>query len=118
MPYLNNLLSQYECLLAICRFVSSADIVHLAATCKQNHASIAASEETYKRLKKNAVCDGKGILAQSRVFGLHDHTFGVLELCRDRPEVKVRDWDCQEVKVRPCTGCGANVCNVSTCIVP
>jgi hypothetical protein len=27
--------------------------------------------------------------------------------------VTVRDWDCQEVKVRPCTDCGVNVCNVS-----
>jgi hypothetical protein len=113
MPYLNDLLSQYECLLAICRFVSSADIAHLAATCKQNRASITTSEITHRRLKKNAICDGKGVLAQSRVFGHHDHTFGVLELCEDRPEVTVRDWDCQEVKVRPCTDCGVNVCNVS-----
>jgi hypothetical protein len=40
MPYLNNNLSRYECLLAICQFVSSADIIHLAATCKENKTSI------------------------------------------------------------------------------
>jgi hypothetical protein len=73
MPYLNDLLSQYECLLAICRFVSSADIAHLAATCKENHASITAGELTYNRLKKDAICDGKGIVAhgpQSAGVGL------------------------------------------------
>jgi hypothetical protein len=25
----------------------------------------------------------------------------------------VKDWECQEVKARPCTECGAHVCNVS-----
>jgi hypothetical protein len=67
MPYLNNLLSQYECLLAICRFVSSADIVHLAATYKENHATITGSEVTHNHPKKNVICDGKGIEAHSRI---------------------------------------------------
>ena len=107
MPYLNDLLSQYECLLAICRFVYSADIAHLAATCKQNRASVTAGEITHRRLKKNAICDGKGILSQARIFGLHSPGLA------HRSGAKVKDRDCQGVKVQPCVDCGANVCDVS-----
>jgi hypothetical protein len=104
MPYLNDLLSQYECLLAICRFVSSADIIHLAATCKENKTSITGSDLTYNRLKKNAVCDGKGIIAQKRVFGLHGRDHKVQQ---SEP-----DWQCLGVHSKPCSDCGAQVCDV------
>lgn len=107
MPYLNDLLSQYECLLAICRYVSSADIVHLAATCKENKLSITASEVTHNRLKENAVCDGKGIVAQMRVFGHHG---------RDR-KVQKWEWHCLGADSKPCSGCSAQVCNVRN-VVP
>jgi hypothetical protein len=103
MPYLNDLLSHYECLLAICNDLSSADIIHLATTCKENQTSITASKQTYKRLKKNACCDGKGIVAQARVFGHH----GGHDL--SEPE-----WECLGADAKPCTDCGAQVCNVCT----
>lgn len=105
MPYLNDLLSQYECLLAICNHLSSAVIVHVATTCKENQASITASEKTHKRLKKNACCDGKGIVAQARIFGHH----GGRHLTK--PE-----WECLGAYVKPCSDCSAQVCNVRTII--
>jgi len=106
MPYLNDLPSQYECLLAICRNLASADIVHLAATCKQNKASITASLPTYHRLQKNACCDVKGIVAPKRIFGHHGRDSGVQQ----------SDWQCLGARCKPCSGCGAQVCNVSVVV--
>jgi hypothetical protein len=101
MPYLNDLLSQYECLLTICSNLSSADIVHLSTTCKENQTYITASEPIKKRLNDVACCDGNGIVAQARLFGYHGG-----------PSLSKPEWECLGGISAPCTECGVKVCDV------
>lgn len=68
VPALTQVLSQYELLDSIARHLSSADIVHLSATCKEHPMYITSSKSIHERLKLLAVCDGKGIIARARVF--------------------------------------------------
>lgn len=105
MPYLNDLVSQYESLLSICKYLSSADIIHLAETCKENWASITETKKTYKRLQKWAHCDGKGIVAQAREFGLHGGD-------PNKPYWPCLDKDYPKDVSKPCSVCLAQVCNV------
>ena len=99
-PSLTSLVTQYELLRSICRNISSADIIHLAAACKTHWECIASSKPTLEILKGRAVCDGKGIVARNRCFGYR----------KDGDAAKV---PCLGVDAHPCTRCRAQVCEVS-----
>lgn len=104
MPYLNDLLSQYECLLIICSNLTTADLVHLSNTCKDNRMHITASDPIRARLHMSTRCSGKGIIAQARLFGHHGG-----------PDLSELEWEClegDEEWTRLCTECGVSVCDV------
>ena len=92
------LLSQYELLTMLCENLSSADIVHLGATSKEHWQYV---EHNLKGLMADSTCDGKGIIAQARVFG---HW-------QANPGKATRE--CRGKDAKPCSDCGAMVCNVS-----
>ena len=66
---LTSLLSQYELLSLLCENLSSADIIHLGATCREHWQYVGHNPVILRRLIAESACDGKGIIAQARVFG-------------------------------------------------
>jgi len=95
---LTTLLSQYELLTMLCANLSSADIVHLGETSKEHWQYI---RHNLEGLIADSTCNGKGITAQARVFG---HW-------QANPEKATRK--CRGKDAKPCSDCGAMVCNVS-----
>jgi len=85
----------------LCGNLSSADIVHLGATSKEHWQYIGHNPAIFKGLISESTCDGKGIIAQARVFG---HW-------QAKPEKATRE--CRGKDAKPCSDCGAMVCNVS-----
>lgn len=94
---LTTLLSQYELLIMLCGNLSSADIVHLGATSKEHWQYVG---HNLKGLIADSTCDGKGVIAQARVFGCW----------KADPEKATRK--CRGKDAKPCSDCGAMVCNV------
>jgi hypothetical protein len=98
---LTTLLSQYELLTLLCENLSSADIVHLGATSKEHWQYVGNSPVILQGLIAESTCDGKGIIAQARVFG---HW-------QANPAKATRK--CRGKDAKRCSDCGAMVCNVS-----
>lgn len=99
------LLSQYELLISLCKNLTSADIVHLAATSTEHWQYLATTPKLLQALIRDSSCDGTGIVAQARVFGYWDA----------KPEKATRK--CRGRDARPCRDCGAMVCNVVLALV-
>lgn len=97
---LTSMLSQYELLTMLCENLSSADIVHLGATSREHWQYVGHNSVIFKGLIADSTCDGKGIIAQARVFG---HW-------KAKPEKATRK--CKGRDAKPCSDCGAMVCNV------
>lgn len=95
------ILSQYELMIMVTDQLSSADIIHLTATCKEIKTYLTDGETIYASITERANCDGKGIEARAKCFG---HWKGDLT----KATVRCGGSDCQ-----PCDGCSAMVCNVS-----
>lgn len=91
----------------MCGTLSSADIVHLAVTSKENWAYITDSNAIYRQLHASAVCDGRGIVAREKLF------FG-RQLA---DEGKLDQDDCLGPDAKPCSDCGAMVCDVSAATI-
>lgn len=106
MSGLTNLLSMHPLLLSLCNNLSSADIVHLAATSRTDRLYVAASKPIYDLLMSKAQCDGQGIVAQAKVFGWWDG------------DVSRADRTCLGADAKPCVECGAQVCDVRICSIP
>lgn len=98
---MSTMLSQYEVLAMLCGYLSSADVIHLAATSREHWQYIASSKTLLKSYLSNARCDGKGVLARAKLFG---HWSGNLNTAQE----KCRDKESAE----PCEDCGAVICNV------
>ena len=101
-PPITKVLSQYELLQSVCSTLSSADIIHLAATCREHRTYIASNQTTFTKLLSSARCDGRGIVAQARVFGYWNGD----------PSKVPSIVQCLGAEVKPCTLCGAQVCDV------
>lgn len=100
---ITTLLSQWQLLRSLCEHLSSADIIHLGETSKEHWQYIGSSLKLLKQLIRSSSCDGRGIVAQARVFG---HWKGKLENATRK---------CRGKNAQPCVDCGAMVCNVSFC---
>ena len=98
---LTSLLSQYELLTILCENLSSADIVHLGATSREHWQYIGHNPVIFKGLIAESTCDGKGIIARARVFG-HWYT-----------EPTKATKKCRGKDAKPCSDCGAMVCDAS-----
>jgi hypothetical protein len=97
---ITTLLSQYELLISLCKNLSSADIIHVAATSTEHWQYVASSPRLLKALIQDSSCDGTGIVAQARVFGYWNAS----------PERAT--GKCRGRAAQPCRDCGAMVCNV------
>lgn len=97
---ITQLLSQYELLQSLCQNLSSADIIHLAATCKTHWVYMASSKPTLGALMSTAQCDGSGIVAQARIFGYW------------KGDPSNATNQCLGADAEPCSSCGIRVCDV------
>lgn len=95
------ILSQYELMIMVTDQLSSADIIHLTATCKEIKTYLTDDKTIYAGITERANCDGKGIEARAKCFG---HWKG------DVTQANVR---CGGSDCKPCDDCKAMVCNVS-----
>jgi hypothetical protein len=63
------ILSQYQLMIMVTDQLSSADIIHLIATCKEIKMYLTDDKTIYANIQENANCDGKGIEARAKCFG-------------------------------------------------
>ncbi|USW48076.1 hypothetical protein Slin15195_G013950 [Septoria linicola] len=99
-PPISILLSQYETLHMLCSYLSSADVIHLAATSKAHWNFIAENTIILKHLISIGRCDGSGIARRARYFLYWDGDEGQAT------------YSCLESKdAKPCSDCGALVCD-------
>jgi hypothetical protein len=96
------ILSQYQLMIMVTDQLSSADIIHLIATCKETKMYLTDDKTIYANIQENANCDGKGIEARAKCFG---HWKG---------DVTKATVKCGGSKCLPCDDCEAMVCNVSS----
>ncbi|KAI4796879.1 hypothetical protein E4T45_11905 [Aureobasidium sp. EXF-8846] len=93
------ILSQYQLMIMITDQLSSADIIHLIATCKEIKMYLTDDKNIYANIQENANCDGKGIEARAKCFG---HWNG---------DVTKAMVECGGSNCLPCDDCEAMVCN-------
>ncbi|KAK6006273.1 hypothetical protein QM012_006683 [Aureobasidium pullulans] len=93
------ILSQYELMIMVTDQLSSADIIHLTATCQEIKTYLTDDKTIYNNITEWAVCDGKGIEARAKCFG---HWKG---------DVTKAKAQCGGSDCKPCDGCSAMVCN-------
>ena len=67
------LIAQYEILELIASHISTLDLLNLSFTCSDLHRSIRESEVIFDRLKRLALCDGRGLKARQEFRGLHSN---------------------------------------------
>ncbi|KJX92089.1 hypothetical protein TI39_contig5925g00003 [Zymoseptoria brevis] len=127
MSSLPDLLSQYPILTSLSEFVSTLDLHHLALTSQACRAPI---EQSFETLKRNCLCDGRG-LAQRKTFSgpstesrihrpLSSLTYRKLPPYFDtcvayhwpHAPIEVRLWNtvCDTTDTLPCQQCGINIC--------
>ena len=85
----------------ICQHLSSADIIHLAETSRTHWTYVASSKTVRQPLMSAAHCDGRGIVAQAKVFGYWGG------------DASHSPRKCLGADAKPCSDCGVNVCDVS-----
>ncbi|KAK6442971.1 hypothetical protein LTR95_000849 [Oleoguttula sp. CCFEE 5521] len=71
-PGITRMISQYGMLAELCKHISSADVVHLAATCREHHGYITSNPALFKSFLGSGHCDSSGLMAQHKIFG-HPH---------------------------------------------
>nr|OQO20417.1 hypothetical protein B0A51_11158 [Rachicladosporium sp. CCFEE 5018] len=97
-PAITRMISQYGVLVELCKCMSSADIVNLAATCREHRKYISSNSDLLKVFMDSSHCDGSGLIAQQKIFGI-DFGEGV------DPKTRCLGYD-----AKPCVDCGAKVC--------
>lgn len=69
---------------------------------KEYRTYITSSDKIHALLHSTAHCDGRGIIAQARVFGYW----------KGDPTQAPEESRCLGADAKPCTSCGAHVCDV------
>jgi len=124
MKDLTALLGQYPILVKTARYLSAIDLLNVAKTCHDLHASIIENPRVFERLKRENICDGSGLKARQEYTGLYQCKVSSIwggafrqkgELptkCLNDEEVEVRlyNLECDEAGALPCVKCGVNVC--------
>jgi hypothetical protein len=114
------LLSQYELLERLAQYLRTVDLINLALTCSEYYGRIRQSEQIFERLKRVALCDGRGLKSRqefSGEFALSDRHFKWGPCGRKAnydEEVEVRVWNlrCDATNPLPCLRCDINACEV------
>ncbi|KAH8586043.1 hypothetical protein B0O99DRAFT_529451 [Bisporella sp. PMI_857] len=117
MEAIFSLFSQYQILKLTSRHLSTLDLLYLALTCSELNTIIRKSEHVWNRLKREAVCDGRGLKTRQefqRLYALTDKDcrWGTRRRARYDEEIEVRVWNlkCDAGNALPCHKCGINVC--------
>jgi hypothetical protein len=71
MSRILTLVSQYELLVVTASHLSTIDLLNLALTCSQLYNQIRRSEVIFERLKRVALCDGRGLKVRQEYGGLY-----------------------------------------------
>jgi hypothetical protein len=109
MATLPGLLQQYPILQSLSSFISTVDLHNVSLT---SHACRAPIERSFKSLKRNCLCDGKGLeLRQTFMSPYAQNTYNGGSCHTDEP-IEVRLWNttCDATEALPCVKCGVNVC--------
>lgn len=100
--------------------MSTLDLFHLALTCSEYYRVIRTPDEIFHRLKRLALCDGRGLIERQEFKRLHapsgsDHWSGNRTAVYDE-ELEVQVWNrkCDAANALPCLRCQVNVCEVSS----
>lgn len=121
------LFSQYELFEQTANHLSTIDLYHAALACSDLHVLIRKPENTFKRLKRVALCDGYGLQARQSFSGPFNGLTGLgvanwpsnpsrkevgVYPCYAKEEVEIRVWNlkCDETNALPCLKCSLNVC--------
>jgi hypothetical protein len=135
------LLSQYELLETVAKYLSTLDLYNLSLSCRGIYERILGSRAVFSQLKRLCLCDGHGLKIRQEFSGIYDlpdyiyrkpisdpvrqpsRTVYSLPSWAPPPpiqsapfdqEIEVRVWNlkCDAVNALPCAQCGVNVCEV------
>ena len=114
---LANLTTQYPIIQNLAQWRSTVDLYHLVLTSRELHGHILASPSTFEVLKRNCLCDGRGLIARQEfnsVHGLQRYFYKWGEerhIWQDEPiEVRLYKLKCASNHTLPCRKCIVNVC--------
>ncbi|CZT25107.1 uncharacterized protein RCC_10836 [Ramularia collo-cygni] len=114
MHALSDLLSQYPILTSLSSFISTLDLHHLATASQACRLPI---ERNFDTLKRNCLCDGRGLALRHNFSGPYSiipgaYTWGnTRKLWQDEP-IEVRLWKtvCDSTNALPCQKCNVGIC--------
>ncbi|KAI1475093.1 hypothetical protein F4774DRAFT_398384 [Daldinia eschscholtzii] len=113
-PTLLDLIGQYPILTTIASYVSTLDLYSLGLSCRKFHAYILSSPEVFDVLRRDCLCDGRGLLQrQNWDYNAAKHKWSRISrsLWGDEEiEVKLFAVKCDEANALPCLKCGINIC--------
>lgn len=117
MPSLQSITTQYPILTCLSSWLSTLDLYHLSLASKHFYTHILANKSVFDRLKRTALCDGRGLKQRQNFegpFELKDRRYVRGDRRRvwsDEP-IEVQLWarKCDEAGALPCRRCGINVC--------
>lgn len=108
------LFSQYRILAYTAQYLSAVDLYHTALASSDLYVSILQSPNVFRRLKRDAICDGHGLKVRQAYAGPFKVVFlgGKHRKCNYDEEIEMRLFrlTCQETEALPCLKCGVNVC--------
>jgi hypothetical protein len=115
-----DIISQYPVLCELSPFLSTLDLFHLALTNKASYGYILSSEAVFNILKRDALCNGTGLVKRQDQVGLYDlgrrfYFWGSeRRIWQDDPiEVRLYGTRCDEAGALPCIKCNINICEVN-----
>ncbi|KAI2777150.1 hypothetical protein F4815DRAFT_482144 [Daldinia loculata] len=114
-PLLLDLIGQYPVLTTISKYLSTLDLFHLGLTCRRSHAYILSSAKVFEVLRRNCLCDGRGLLRRQNVWNYSRYSYiwgpNGRKIHQDEEiEVKLFATRCDEAGALPCLKCGINIC--------
>ncbi|KAH6887026.1 hypothetical protein B0T10DRAFT_407001 [Thelonectria olida] len=114
-PSLTDVISSYAILPTLASWISTVDLYHLALTNRSHYSHILASETIFKTLRRQSLCDGRGLADRQALRNLNPHFDYIWgrgrKIHRDEEiEVRLYNLKCDEAGALPCVRCGINVC--------
>ncbi|KAH6883441.1 hypothetical protein B0T10DRAFT_410925 [Thelonectria olida] len=116
-PSLTDLISSYAILPTLASWISTLDLYHLALVNRAHFSYILASQNVFKTLSRQCLCDGRGLADRQefrRVFSLSPFSYvhGNSRKIHEDEEIEVRLYNvkCDEADALPCIKCGINLC--------
>ncbi|CAI7601131.1 unnamed protein product [Penicillium manginii] len=86
------ILSQYEILKRIAKYISTLDLFHVGLVCSDLHAYIFESDIIFDKLKRLNLCDGRGLAMRQNYAELYK-AYGA----KSQPQAGLED---EEIEIR------------------